>query len=163
MTLKTLKSNPIFCILFPKHPMIIVQCLLMIILFSCNKEDEAESTAPLLTFESITPSTATELSDEVNITIKYYDSDGDLGENNESVKNLFVLDTRNNVEYSFRVQQLAPSNASISIEGSLSINLGTLVITNGSSSESAIFTLYMKDRAGNKSNTISTSAITVVP
>ena len=131
-------------------------------LVSCSDDEEDSTNAPVITFVSITPSTATESSDEIEISIKYEDSDGDLGENDASVKNLFVLDTRNNVEYSFRVQQLAPDNSTVSIEGSLKINIGTMVITNGSASESATFSIYMKDRAGNTSNAVTSSAITVV-
>jgi hypothetical protein len=134
--------------------------LTLFALFSCKKE--TTSTAPSIEFVSITPSTVKVGQETVNITISYKDADGDLGENNSDVKNMFVTDTRNGVVYEFRVQQLAPSGSAISIQGNLSIAMPNTGISDGVSSESAIFSVYVKDRAGNESNSVSTSAITVL-
>jgi hypothetical protein len=93
--------------------------LTLFTLFSCKKE--TTSTAPSIEFVSITPSTVKVGEETVNITISYKDADGDLGENNGDIKNMFVTDARNGVIYQFRVQQLAPSGSTISIQGNLSI------------------------------------------
>ncbi len=135
--------------------------LLSVIILACKKDEIVFDTTPSVEFVSITPSSVTEFEDEVILTILYRDGDGDLGENDPEVKNLFVTDSRNDVQYSFRVQQLAPANADINIEGELAINLKTLSVVGSGSSESATFSVYIVDRAGNKSNTITTSAITV--
>jgi hypothetical protein len=132
------------------------------VLFACKKDKQIViSTTPEITFVSITPSTAVEYQDKINITISYKDGDGDLGEDTPDVKNLFLTDTRNNVTYQYRVSQLAPSGQSIAIQGDLLVELKNTAITNGSSSQSVSYTLSMKDRAGHVSNTISTSSITV--
>ena len=135
--------------------------LSILVLVGCKKKEEV-SLAPTLEFVEISPSIALELEDEIILKIKYKDENGDLGENDSEVKNLFVLDTRNGVEYSFRVQQLAPTGAEIAIEGQLSINIKTMVITDESSEQLATFSVYMYDRAKNKSNTISTTPITIL-
>lgn len=139
----------------------LIVALLGLTLLGCKKDDEGFSDTPSIEFLSITPSAVTEFEEEVVITIKYQDGNGDLGENDPDVKNLFVTDSRNNVEYSFRVQQLAPSDANIIIEGELDVKLTTLSVVGSGSSESATFSVYIIDRAGNKSNVVTTSAVTV--
>lgn len=130
-------------------------------LWACKKEEISFGTTPSLEFVSISPSSITELQDEVIVTVLYRDGDGDLGENTPDIKNLFVTDSRNDVQYSFRVQQLAPSESGISIEGQLEINLKTLTVVSEATTESASFEVYIVDRAGNKSNVINTSIITI--
>ncbi len=137
--------------------------LFTIVLFSCKKDKQIEiSTTPELAFLSISPSAAIEYQDKITIAISYKDGDGDLGENTPDVKNLFLTDSRNNVTYQYRISQLAPSGQAIAIEGNLIIELKNTAITNGSTSQSVSYTIYTKDRAGHVSNTISTSAITVI-
>lgn len=138
---------------------IIISCLIFGL--SCKKKEET-SLIPSIEFIDISPKNAIELQDEIIISIKYKDENGDLGENDNEVKNLFILDNRNGVEYSFRVQQLAPSGSEISIEGNLTINIKTMVITDDSDEQEATFSVYLYDRAKNKSNTISTTPITIV-
>jgi hypothetical protein len=138
---------------------IIISCLIFGL--SCKKKEET-SLIPSIEFIDISPKNAIELQDEIIISIKYKDENGDLGENDNEVKNLFVLDNRNGVEYSFRIQQLAPSGSEISIEGNLTINIKTMVITDDSNEQEATFSVYLYDRAKNKSNTISTTPITIL-
>ena len=143
------------------------KCFIILVMFSafaltaCKEDEEEFSLAPVLSFVSISPESAGELVDPVEITINYYDEDGDLGENNAALKNLFVVDSRNEVTYEFRIQQLAPSGSTIPIEGSLTINIDPLVISDGSASQTASFIVYCKDRAGNLSNSVTTTEITI--
>lgn len=131
------------------------------VLLSCKKDEVNFSDKPEIEFVSITPTNVKEFEDEVIITILYRDGDGDLGENVADVKNLFVYDERNSVEYTFRIQELAPRGSDIAIEGELDINLKTLSVIGENNKETAKFTVYLTDRAGNVSNTITTSSITV--
>lgn len=128
---------------------------------SCKKKEEAQSNAPSIEFISISPTSAAAYEDDVTITINYRDNDGDLGENDADVKNCFVTDSRNGVTYEFRIQQLAPDNSSITIDGNLDIRLDGLGLSDGATSESVTFDVYVIDRAMNQSNTITTTAITV--
>lgn len=132
------------------------------VLLSCKKDDAVEvSTTPAIEFVSISPGTAVEYQDKITIVISYTDGDGDLGENTPDVKNLYLTDTRNNVTYQYRISQLAPTGSAIAIKGTLAVELKNTAITNGSTSQSVSYLLYVKDRAGNASNTVTTSAITV--
>ena len=141
-------------------------CLLPIVCclfaFSACKKDETGSTTPQIKFVSISPSSAVEYVNSITISFSYDDLDGDLGQNDPNVTNLFITDSRNNVTYNYRVSQLAPDGAAIHIKGSLNAVIKSTAITDTiSTSQSVTYSLYIKDRAGNTSNTIATSAITV--
>ena len=132
----------------------------IVLLFSCEKEQVIIDT-PIIEFKSISPATVQEYSDNIKITISYSDGDGDLGENNPDIHNLFLEDNRNGIVYQFRIPHLAPDNNSIAIEGDFNITINGSGITDESSSQQVNYSIYVKDRAGNNSNTISTSNITI--
>lgn len=139
-------------------------CLFLLLLFviSCKKDDKKEyASEPAIEFINISPGELTEGSDHIVISFKYTDGNGDLGENNSTAKNLFVTDNRLGITYSFRIQQLAPDGSSIPITGTLNTDIGTVFITDNTQQQTANFSLYIVDRAGNQSNTITTSAITI--
>jgi hypothetical protein len=132
----------------------------IVLLFSCKKEQVISDT-PIIEFKSISPATVQEYSDDIIITIFYSDGNGDLGENNPDIHNLFVEDNRNGIVYQFRIPHLAPDNNSIAIEGDFNITINGSGITDESSSQQLNYAIYVTDRAGNKSNTITTSNITI--
>jgi hypothetical protein len=138
----------------------IIYLCAIVLLFSCEKEQEISDT-PIIEFKSISPATVQEYSDNIIITISYSDEDGDLGENNPDIHNLFVEDNRNGIVYQFRIPHLAPDNNSIAIEGDFNITINGSGITDESSSQQVNYSIYVKDRAENKSNTITTSNITI--
>ena len=140
---------------------LILTLLLMCVIFSCKKDPEKFAKIPSLEFVKITPSVAAEFVDEVKITVVYRDKDGDIGENDPEVKNLFVTDNRNDVEYSFRIPELTPEGSEIAVEGNFEINLKVLSMVGDQEEESAAFSVYILDRALNKSNSVTTEAITV--
>lgn len=128
----------------------------------CKKDELPISNTPAIKFLSISPNPAVKYQDEIEIKIEYTDGDGDLGENTPDVKNLFVTDKRNNVTSEFRINQLAPSGSSIIIKGSLLIKLTPQgFVDDNNTSETTTFSIYVKDRAGNQSNTIETSTLTI--
>ena len=128
---------------------------------SCKKKDPESTTTPQIEFVSISPSTAVEYANSITITFSYDDLDGDIGENDPNVSNLFITDSRNNVIYNYRISQLSPDGSSIHIKGNLNAVIKNTAITDGSTSQQVTYSLSIKDRAGNASNTITTSAITV--
>jgi len=134
---------------------------LSFIFSSCKKEKIDTSTVPKIEFISISPSTVIEYQDSINIVISYDDYDGDLGVNDANVKNLFVTDSRNNVTYEYRISQLSPDGSTIHIKGNLNTIIKNTAITDNSNSQTVSYSVYLKDRAGNQSNTVSTSAVTV--
>jgi hypothetical protein len=134
--------------------------LIVLLLFACKKDD-ALSVVPNIEFQSISPLTAQEYIDDIVITISYSDEDGDLGENFPDIDNLFVEDSRNGIIYHYRIPQLAPNGTEIAIEGNFNITINGSGITDSSTSQQVNYAIYLKDRAGNKSNTITTSNITI--
>ena len=134
--------------------------ILIMVLLSCTKDDTF-SVVPTIEFKSISPSTAQEYIDDINIIISYTDGDGDLGENNPDVYNLFVLDNRNGIQYRFRIPELSPNGNEIAIEGNFNIKINGSGITNSSTSQQVNYDIYVTDRAGNSSNIVSTSFITI--
>lgn len=138
----------------------IIYLLVVVLLFSCKKEEEV-SVIPVIDFESISPSIAQEYTDDIIITISYADADGDLGENNPDIDNLFVEDNRNNIVYHFRIPELSPSGSTITIEGNFNITINGTGITDGTASQKVNYDIYIKDRAGNTSNKVTTSSITI--
>jgi hypothetical protein len=141
---------------------VLVFTLAVALFFSGCKKDAVISSTPSIKFISLTPNPAIKYQDEITITIEYTDGDGDLGENTADVKNLFVTDSRNNVTSEFRIPQLAPDNSNIIIRGNLNINLPPQGFADDTqNSETVTYSVYVKDRAGNQSNTIQTDALTV--
>lgn len=135
----------------------------IVLIASCKKDDtDPTDPVPVITFESVTPATVQEYTDSLVFTISYADGDGDLGENDADVKNLFLTDVRNQVTYEYRIRQLAPTGANIPIQGNLNIVLDHTAILDGSTSETAAFEIYVVDRAGNVSNTVTSSLVQVV-
>jgi hypothetical protein len=126
----------------------------------CKKKEEP-TTTPEIEFLSISPSTAVEYANSITISFSYDDLDGDLGENDPNATNLFITDSRNGVVYNYRISELAPDGSNIHIRGTLNAVIKNTAITDNSSSQSVTYSLYVKDRAGNASNTITSSAITV--
>lgn len=135
------------------------------LLQGCKKEeDELPDAVPELEFVSVSPQVATEFSDSLVFTIRYRDGDGDLGENSPDVNNLFLTDNRIGIQYVYRVQQLAPSGTAVPITGTLQVVLNTVARTDSSLAQQvATFSLFMRDRAGNNSNTVTSPPVTIRP
>jgi len=131
-----------------------------IIIGSCKKKTTV-SNVPVISFISQNPSVVKAYKDSITFTIGYEDADGDIGENNANAENLFLTDNRINITYKYRVKQLAPTGSAINIKGNLDVILKSTDITDGSSSQTATYSIYIIDRAGNKSNTVTSGIITV--
>lgn len=147
-----------------KQHIIVILGVLVTVFASCSKNDEALSIVPSLTFVSVSPTTAVQYADSLTFVLGYEDGDGDLGSNDPDIKNLFITDSRNGVVYQYRVKQLAPNNSTIAIKGNLSVVLDRVgLIGSAGTAETATYSIYMTDRAGNQSNTVTSSAITIHP
>lgn len=130
----------------------------------CKKKTVSFSPIPAISFVSIAPSTAHEYRENVSITLSYQDGDGNLGDANPDARNVFVTDNRTGVTISMRLPDLSTPKGTPPIEGQVIITLPPPVLNNVSStSETGDYSVYVKDKAGNPSNTIKTSPITVVP
>jgi hypothetical protein len=136
----------------------------LFLISSCDKKDDDPfaNKIPEISLVSVQPDQVIEFSDSLVFTVHYRDNNGDLGENDPDVKNLFIRDNRIGIVYDYRIQQLAPSGSSIAIEGDLQVVLNTLARTDTSlTQENVTFSLYVTDRAGNKSNTVTSGNIII--
>lgn len=132
----------------------------LLLLQSCKK-DPPFSTTPAISFERIWPDTARAYTDSITVSIRYEDGDGDLGENSPYAKNLFLIDQRNQLEYAYRIGEIA-SSGDPAIRGTLQVVLPYATLIGGDDPETLSFRVYLVDRAGNVSNKVSTDAVTVI-
>ncbi len=146
-----------------KQYWIVILGVILSVFASCSKDDEELSKVPSLTFVSVSPTTAVQYADSVTIVLAYEDGDGDLGSNDPDIKNLYLTDSRNGVVYEFRVKQLAPTNSTIAIKGTLSVVLDRVGLIGSGAAETTTYSIYMTDRAGNQSNAVTSSAVTIQP
>lgn len=128
-------------------------------LFSCKKEETGLSNVPQLELISIGPKQLVEFQDSVLIRLRYSDGDGDLGGVHPDSNNLFVLDSRIDLTYAYRIQELVPDSALVPIQGTLEVVLNGLFLVEDSISEQVRFKIYAKDKAGNRSNTVETESV----
>ena len=137
--------------------------LVVLLAAACKKDPDIDlkDPVPQVLGVTVSPTTVHAFQDSVVFLVEYRDGDGDLGENSPSAKNLFLVDNRIGITETYRIQELAPSGATIPITGTLRVILPNTGTTNGASSQSANFTVYLRDRAGNESNHFVTSSITI--
>ena len=123
---------------------------------------------PEISFVSITPSQSRQFTtDEIKLTFHYQDGDGDLGYEGDPTNNLFIEDTRaayandTNRFTAYFFESLTPDTRKPSIQGEISV----LLITPPwePSQEPLVYRVHIVDRAGNVSNVIETTPITVLP
>ena len=139
----------------------------IILITSCKKEEGNEplpalSDTPLIELVGVS-STSINQFDDVTITVKYTDGDGDLGHSDANENSIFVTDMRDiQLFHQFHLQPLTPDGQSFAIEGNLKIKIENIILLNQSSTtESTTFQVFIRDRAGNKSNVVTTSNIRI--
>lgn len=132
------------------------------LLCCCKKEDGQLDEVPRLELISVGPAVVHEFKDSLVIVLSYEDGDGDLGGFPADSSNLFVVDKRIDVPFEFRIQELVPGGAEVPIKGKLNIILQNIFLTGSGPEESVVFDIYAYDRAGHKSNVLTTGAVQVV-
>jgi hypothetical protein len=144
--------------------------ILSLFIVSCD-DNPVFPIEPEIEFISITPDAAQEFEDELTITIHFQDGDGDLGYETDPVANLFIRDMRVDIpdsvrDYTFSIPNLTPDTRKPSIQGPISVRLLCPVhsswFTLGSTENEVRFEVYIVDRAGHVSNTITTTPITIL-
>ncbi|WNJ17788.1 hypothetical protein [Pontibacter sp. G13] len=143
----------------------LITALLTSLGWSCGNRGETPSFSevPEISLASVAPLQVTALRDSIVFSVEYTDGDGDLGDADPDVENVFVKDLRINTLHGFRLQQLAPEGAEIPIQGVFTLTLPYTVITAGGGLETVRFDLYVVDRAGHQSNVVQSPEIQVSP
>jgi hypothetical protein len=139
--------------------------LISFILFSqCKKEElvETKDSKPMIEFLNINSDTFLEFKDSVVITIGYSDGNGDLGYENADLTSVFIKDNRLENYDEYYLKPLSPPNSKIPISGKLQLLLPPLFILGPGIQETTRFEIYIKDKSGNRSNTVFTPNVTIV-
>ena len=134
-------------------------CLLAIT--ACKPSELNISKTPEIELLDVGPLAVQAFVDSISFQIGYTDGDGDLGTNDDTERNVFIIDNRIEATHAFRLQQLAPDGAEIPIRGSFRVSLPNTIITDGSTQQTVNFTIYVVDRKGRESNQIVTPDIIV--
>lgn len=146
---------------------LLLQIALTLFLFSCKKDDSSPNPAisivPEIELRSVSPGTVHNLTDSLLFVISYVDGDGDLGDYDPDTLSLWITDNRFPLTEKFHIIPLAPQGTSIVISGELKVILDHIILKDQSAvSETATFTVKLKDRAGNWSNSVTSAPVTVL-
>ena len=137
---------------------------LLFMAVACSKSntfDEVYPPEPVIRLVSISPTKMQEFSDSLVVVIRYQDGDGDLGFTHPDSNALEVQDARLVRPDYYFVPPLAPLNSTLSITGELRFGIRGAFVLGSNNEENTSFTIRIKDRAGNWSNTITTQEITI--
>jgi hypothetical protein len=138
--------------------------LLLPSLSACKKEQiQAPSAVPVVELRSVSPERITALQDSIVFLLAYTDGDGDLGFAEADSAVVYLTDERFPITERFHMPPLAPEGAVIPITGVLRIVLGQTILQDAASVEEPVtFSLRIRDRAGNWSNTVQTEGLKVL-
>ena len=136
---------------------------ILFFLFGCKKKDLRENMdVPYISIKRISPSVVQEFTESVLLEIAYEDGNGDLGFNDPDILSLSVQDSRLDSADMYHIPPLAPSGEEIYIKGTCNVYLNTTFLIGIGSSEKLRYTVKIRDREGNWSNTVTSEEITVV-
>ena len=134
--------------------------LLSLLVFSCKK-DKPMPREPVIELVSVGPTNIVQFKDSIEVVLKYYDNDGDLGDYLPDENSLMVKDSRLTLPDWYHIPPLAPPDIELKIEGLLKIKINTMFLLGNGNQEFPTLSIKLKDRSGNWSNEIITSTITI--
>ncbi|HMQ76423.1 MAG TPA: hypothetical protein PKE21_11550 [Flavobacteriales bacterium] len=134
---------------------------LVLTLAACRKE-AALDPVPAIELVSVGPQQVMAFDEPVRVRFTYADGDGDLGTDDPDAYTLWVKDSRLATADGYHIPPLAPPDAQVAIQGELEVELTPLFLLGNSGQEVMTYSFFVTDRAGNRSNELTTSAITIV-
>ena len=137
----------------------IVAVLLILLVFSCKKEEP--SPYPEIEFVSISETEVEEFNNQIEVFISFKDVNGDLGTIDADDLTLKIKDARLNDYDWFHIPPLTPNSEELEIEGTFSIQLNPLFLLGNGDEESTHFSIQIKDRSENWSNQITTPTVII--
>ncbi|MBC8266141.1 MAG: hypothetical protein H8E84_04160 [Flavobacteriales bacterium] len=137
--------------------------IILFLFYGCKKEDIRENIdTPLISIKKVSPSIVQEFTQSVLLEVAYEDGNGDLGFQDPDILSLSVHDSRLSEADMYHIPPLAPNGEEVYIKGTFNIYLNTTFLIGVGSSERLTYTVKVKDRAGNWSNTVTSEEITIV-
>lgn len=146
----------------------------------CGPVDPIFPLEPAIEFVSVSPGTVFEFG-AFDVKIRYQDGDGDLGYTapDSSTFDLVLRDQREGLPVErrigeeirvydgilrFQLPYLTPEARQPSIQGEITITVeGVILLDPFAESEELVFDVQIYDRAGNGSNVVQTSPVTILP
>lgn len=138
----------------------------LLLVMACVKPPPV-STVPEITYKSLSTNFVTQCVDSLKVVFEFKDGDGDLGyPKSDSTTDVFLKDSRTNMTLDYSFPDITPTARNKAVQGEVTITVAPCVllcrgIPIGRISDTLYFDIYIKDRAGNKSNTIKTSDIII--
>ncbi len=131
--------------------------------YGCGDEPlEPIPPEPVIELIAVAPVRIQALEDSVVFRLRYTDGDGDLGFVEADSAVVYLSDERFGLTEEFHVPPLAPLSAQIAITGVLDIVLRqTIMMDPLAAEEPVVFSLRIRDRAGNWSNAVQTQGLIV--
>ena len=139
----------------------IILTILPFLSAACRKEEAAMPGTPEIAFVSMSTQQVLEFEERVKVRFSYKDGDGDIGHADPDNHSLWVKDARLENADGYHIQPLAPEGAEVPIQGELEVELNALFLLGNSGQEETSYTMYIVDRAGNRSNEFTTGTITI--
>ena len=124
-------------------------------LTSCLKP-EVFPNEPAILFESIVI-----MGDSADLTISFVDGDGDIGTSDPDIYSVSIKDARLNTPDYYHINPLTPPGETLQIEGELTFILPGIFVIGSGTQENTSFKVKLQDRAGNWSNEVTSTQISV--
>lgn len=126
----------------------------------CKKKDD-KIEAPKLTFKALSSNNLLEFKDSLTVTFTFEDNDGDIGFYDADSSSVYIQDKRLTHPDLYYIKPLNPPNLKPKIKGDIQLGLRNLFLLGSGTTETTNFTIWIKDRKGNISNSIVTPEITI--
>jgi hypothetical protein len=136
--------------------------VLLFTVLSCKKVKVTRlGNAPVITLVSLSDTSLVQFTGRITVDLRYEDGDGDLGHPHPDSLLMEVRDSRLLAPDLYFIPPIAPVGTSAPVQGNFRFTLnGTFLFGNGTT-ELTTYTIRLRDRAGNWSNTVATPAITI--
>jgi len=127
---------------------------------SCKKKDEKPE-APVIVYNTISETSVEEFQNNIVITFSYEDYQGDLGEMDADAYSVRIKDNRLSDYDWYHIPPMTPEMQELHIKGDYALQIAPLFILGNGTEEQTHFTIQIRDRAGNWSNTITTPVVII--
>ncbi len=141
---------------------VLIAALLLFTVVACKKVKITRlGNAPVITLVGLSDTSLVQFSGRITVDLRYEDGDGDLGHPHPDSLLMEVRDARLLAPDLYFIPPIAPVGTAVPVQGNFRFTLnGTFLFGNGTT-ELTTYTIRLRDRAGNWSNTVATPAITI--
>ena len=135
--------------------------LALVVFTGCNDDEDPVLAKPQIAFFSINPTVVTQFKDSIIITVNFSDDDGDLGFKSPDSLSVSVLDNRLTKADLYYLSPVTPDGKELKVKGNFRIKIANTFLIGNGGEEQTFYTIFVRDRAGNQSNIITTSNLTI--